>query len=326
MLTRRPGDKLPAGAAITIGTFDGLHRGHQYILAELTRSARERGCPAGTVTFDPSPQIVIHREFPYILTTLDEKLERLAEFGLGFVYLLRFDESLRATPAEVFLEQMILQPLHPSLLVEGYDHRFGSDRRGDAGLLDTLRAKYRFDVKVLPEFQYHGAAVNSTRIRERLVLGAVRQAGVLLGGPYRIQGRVVPGQGIGRGLGFPTVNLELRAEEKLIPAPGVYAVKVRMDERVLPGVMNIGFRPTVGSGVRGQGSGAGGQGSGTQSLEVHILDFNERVYDRLLAVEFIERLRPETKFASVEELKRQIRADIGLARLILADAEDGPDA
>ena len=282
----------------------------------MTRSARERGCPAGTVTFDPSPQVVIHREFPYILTTLDEKLERLAEFGLGFVYLLRFDETLRATPAEVFLEQMILKPLRPSLLVEGYDHRFGSDRQGDARLLETLRAKYRFDVKVLPEFQYHGAAVNSTRIRERLVLGAVRQACVLLGGPYRIQGRVVPGQGIGRGLGFPTVNLELRAKEKLIPAPGVYAMKVRMDERVLPGVMNIGFRPTISS---------EGQGSGAQSLEVHILDFNEQVYDRLLVVEFIERLRPETKFASVEELKRQIGADISLARLILADSKMSAD-
>jgi riboflavin kinase/FMN adenylyltransferase len=202
---------------------------------------------------------------------------------------------------------MILRPLSPSLIVEGYDHRFGSGRSGDAELLMALRSKYGFEVVVLPEFQYHGAVVNSTRIRERLLLGAVRQAAVLLGSRYRIQGRVVAGRGIGRGLGFPTLNLALSAKEKLVPAPGVYAVEARLGRRQLLGVMNIGFRPTF--------------EGGAQSLEVHILDFNEQVYDRDVTVEFVERLRPETKFASVEELKRQIAADIGLARLILADSE-----
>jgi len=305
MQTLSPGDKLPAGAAITVGTFDGLHRAHQYILDELKRGAAERCCPAGVVTFDPSPQVVVHQEFPYILTPRDEKLERLAGLKLDFVYLLRFDEALRTTPAEVFLEQTILRPFSPSLIVEGYDHRFGSDRGGDAELLRALRSKYRFDVVVLPEFQYHGAVVNSTRIRERLLLGAVRQAAVLLGSRYRIQGKVVSGRGIGRGLGFPTVNLALAAMEKLVPAPGVYAVEAILGERRLPGVTNIGFRPTF-------------EGS-TQSLEVHILDFDEQVYDRSVTVEFVERLRPETKFASVEELKRQIAADVNLARLILDD-------
>ena len=205
MQTLRLGDKLPAGAAITVGTFDGLHRAHQYILDELKRGAAQRHCPAGVVTFDPSPQVIVHQEFPYILTPLDEKLGLLAGLGLDFVYLLRFDETLRATPAEVFLEQTILRPLGPSLIVEGYDHRFGSGRGGDAELLMTLRSKYRFEIVVLPEFRYHGAIVNSTRIRERLLLGAVRQAAVLLGSRYRVEGRVVPGRGIGRGLGFPTL-------------------------------------------------------------------------------------------------------------------------
>ena len=164
-------------------------------------------------------------------------------------------------------------------------------------------------------------------------MGAVRQAGVLLGSPYRITGKVVPGRGVGRNLGYPTLNMELPDKEKLVPEPGVYAVRVRLDDRgpdpatgdTIPkrsvsghvpsgscprlGVMNIGFRPTF--------------EGGNQTLEVHILDFNEQVYDRMVAVEFVERLRPETKFASVEELKRQIDADIGLARLILADAESG---
>jgi len=313
MRTFRPGDKLPQGAAITVGTFDGLHLAHRYILAELKRGAAERGCQAGVVTFDPSPQVVVHQEFPYILTPLEEKVERLAELGLDFVYLLRFDAELRATPAEVFLERVVIEPLRPSLMVEGFDHRFGSDRTGDAALLAALKGKYHFDLTVLPEFRFHGAAVNSTRIRERLLMGAVRQAGVLLGSPYRIRGRVVPGRGVGRNLGYPTLNLELPDKEKLVPAPGVYAVRVRLDERELRGVMNIGFRPTF--------------EGGNQTLEVHVLDFHEHVYDRMVTVEFVERLRPETKFGSVEELKRQIAADIGLARLILGDAEsDGSDS
>jgi riboflavin kinase/FMN adenylyltransferase len=307
MQTFRPGDKPPLGAAITIGTFDGLHLAHQYILAELKRGAAERRCPAGVVTFDPSPQVVIHQEFPYLLTPRDEKLERLAELGTDFVYLLRFDQELRMTGAEVFLERMVIEPLRPSLMVEGFDHRFGTDRKGDAALLTALKGKYHFDLTVLPEFRFHGAAVNSTRIRERLLLGAVRQAGVLLGSPYRIKGKVVPGRGVGRNLGYPTLNLELPDKEKLVPAPGVYAVRVRLDERELPGVMNIGFRPTF--------------EGGNQTLEVHVLDFQEQVHDRMVVVEFVERLRPETKFGSVEELKRQIAADIGLARLILADSE-----
>jgi riboflavin kinase/FMN adenylyltransferase len=325
MQTLRPGDKLPLGAAITIGTFDGLHLAHQYILAELKRGAAERRCPAGVVTFDPSPQVVVHQEFPYILTPWDEKVELLAELGMDFVYVLRFDEELRTTPAEVFLERMIIEPLRPSLMVEGYDHRFGSDRTGDAVLLTALKERYHFDLTVLPEFRFHGASVNSTRIRERLLLGAVRQAGVLLGSPYRIRGKVVPGRGVGRSLGYPTLNLELPDKEKLVPAPGVYAVKVRLDVSEVglvrpvrpvrqvdgscphPGVMNIGFRPTF--------------EGGNQTLEVHVLDFQEQVYDRIVAVEFMERLRPETKFGSVEELKRQIAADIGLARLILGDLE-----
>jgi riboflavin kinase/FMN adenylyltransferase len=305
MQTLRPGDKLPQGAAITIGTFDGLHRAHQYILDEVKRGATERHCPAGVVTFYPSPQLVVHQEFPYILTPRDEKLEQLAAWKLDFVYLLKFDDSLRTTPATVFLEQMILRPLSPSLIVEGYDHRFGSDRQGDAELLGTLRCRYRFDVVILPEFRFHGAVVNSTRVRERLLLGAVRQAAVLLGSRYRVQGRVVAGRGVGRGLGFPTLNLAPAAAEKLIPAPGVYAVEVILGERRLSGVMNIGFRPTF--------------EGGAQTLEVHVLDFDEQVYDRDVTVEFVERLRPETKFASVEELKRQIAADVGLARLILDD-------
>jgi riboflavin kinase/FMN adenylyltransferase len=346
MQTFRPGDKLPPGAAITIGTFDGLHLAHQYILAELKRGAVERRCPAGVVTFDPSPQVVIRHEFPYILTPSEEKVERLAELGLDFVYLLRFDEELRTTPAEVFLERMIIDPLRPSLMVEGFDHRFGTDRKGDAALLTALKEQYHFDLTVLPEFRYHGVAVNSTRIRERLLLGAVRQAGVLLGSPYRIRGKVVPGRGVGRNLGYPTLNLELPDKEKLVPASGVYAVKVRLDVMgqpevglvrqvrpvrradgscPRPGVMNIGFRPTFSesSPPRHKDTNLvlGLQEGGNQTLEVHVLDFQEQVYNRVVAVEFVERLRPETKFASVEELKRQIAADVGLARLILADAE-----
>jgi riboflavin kinase/FMN adenylyltransferase len=247
---------------------------------------------------------------------------------MDFVYLLRFDQELRRTGAEIFLERMVIEPLRPSLMVEGFDHRFGTGRSGDAALLAALKGEYHFDLTVLPEFRFHGAAVNSTRIRERLLMGAVRQAGALLGNPYRITGKVVPGRGVGRNLGYPTLNLELPDKEKLVPAPGVYAVKVRLDVPELPGVMNIGFRPTFSesspSGRKDTNLVPGLQGGGNQTLEVHVLDFQGQVSERMVTVEFVERLRPETKFGSVEELKRQIAADIGLARLILADAESDP--
>jgi riboflavin kinase/FMN adenylyltransferase len=308
-----------------------VHQGHQFILTELKQAARHHRCLAGLVTFEPSPQLIIHREFPFILTPLDEKAEYLAGFGLDFLYLVAFDENLRGTTAQFFLEEIVLRPLKPSVIVVGYDFRFGSGRQGDASLLTALQAAYGFELKVLPEFRHDGDAVKSTRVRERLVLGAVRQAAELLGRRYRIKGRVVRGFGVGHDLGFPTVNLQLLAPEKLIPAPGVYAVQLQWNGSRFSGVMNIGFRPTfVSSGdtIPNHTTDSGHVPSKMTppTIEIHILDFQGQLYDRVLTVEFVERLRPEAKFGSTDGLKRQIAADIALARLILAESSGGQGA
>ena len=310
----QPGTAAPSGACLTIGTFDGLHRAHRFILEELKVSAVRHGVKAGIVTFEPSPQIVLHHDFPFILTPLAEKRARLEEAGMDFMYLIRFDDALRRTPAEVFLEAMVLQPLRPRLIIVGYDHHFGNERKGDAALLGSLKLKYVFDLRVLPEYRHNGGAVKSTRVRERLVLGAVRQAGELLGYRYQVSGQIVRGRGVGAQLGFATANVAVEPPEKLIPASGVYAAFARFNgdaTRNPPAlaVVNIGFRPTF--------------AGESQTVEAHILDFEMReLYGERLALEFVERLRPEIKFGTVEELKAQISGDIALARMVLAESAE----
>jgi riboflavin kinase/FMN adenylyltransferase len=311
-LTFSPGDRIPQGAGLTVGNFDGLHCGHQQIIAELKSRAQARQCPAGLVTFEPSPLVVLHREFPFILTPWAEKQERLARLGLDFILVIPFDDNLRRTVAQVFLEEMLLKPLRPSALVVGPDHRFGSDRVGDAELMSRLAADYGFELRIVPEVLQDGTPVKSTRIRERLLLGDVRPAAALLGYRYCLDGRIIRGRGVGTQLGFPTLNLELLAQEKLVPAAGVYDVNCRAandhGESPLTGVMNIGFRPTF--------------GGTTQSLEVHLLAPDPGRIPQTAAdvsVDFVEHLRPERKFRTPEELKTQIAADASLARLILAE-------
>jgi riboflavin kinase/FMN adenylyltransferase len=310
------GEKVPAGAGITIGNFDGVHRGHQAIIAELKTAAGSR--PTGLVTFEPAPQRFLNPEFAFILTPFEEKQARLAELGLDFMYVIPFDQHVRETSAETFLQTMILDWLQPELIVVGADHRFGRDRAGGTQLIARLQGESQFQVRVVPEFAYDRAPIRSTRIRERLILGGVRDAAEMLGYPYCLSGPIVAGQGIGVALGFPTINLQLLEPEKLIPAPGVYAVFVGLDRRPRPGAMNVGFRPTF---------------AGTsQSLEVHVIDCpasapglsRGKLAGRRVTVEFVERLRPERKFDSSEALQTQIAADVALARLILVEPRATP--
>jgi riboflavin kinase/FMN adenylyltransferase len=322
----RAGEPVAPGACITLGNFDGVHLAHQVILRELQSAARKVGTQAGLVTFEPSPQVFFHKNFPFILTPFAEKQERLAALSLDFMYVITFNDALRRIPAARFLKQMILKPLRPRRIVVGHDHRFGSDRAGDAALLAGAQAAGQFELEVIPEYERNGAPVKSTRIRERLVLGAVRDAAELLGYRYAIRGRVVRGQKFGTRLGFPTVNVEPEAPEKLIPATGVYAVTVQRGagEKPLSGAMNIGFRPTTRPSPRSQATG-GSPAVDRPTLEVHILDFSGELYGAALSVELVERLRPERRFDSFEDLKNQIAADVALTRIILTEAgKQGP--
>jgi riboflavin kinase/FMN adenylyltransferase len=300
----RKSNKAIWGSVITIGGFDGIHRGHQIVIAKTIEIARGCNALAGIVSFEPLPQRVIHREFYYILTPFSEKREILAELGVDFLFLIKFDKSIRLLTPSAFIQNEILHVLHPSTIVVGYDHHFGKDGEGNVEILRNMARINNFRLIVTPKFQFEGAPIKSTRIRERLLLGNVRTANRLLGRNYSITGIVAKGLGLGKLLGFPTVNLKINEIEKLIPADGVYAVFVWYRGKKYLGAMNIGHRPTLGGTAR--------------TIEASLINLNRNLYGAQLKIELIERMRPERKFRDLASLSRQIKKDVEKAKEILA--------
>lgn len=288
------------GCVATIGNFDGVHRGHQGVLARLRERAAEAGLPSCVVIFEPQP-----REFfapdsaPARITSLREKLELLREVGVDRVLCLTFNRRLRELSAEQFIHQIMVEGLGVSHLEVGDDFRFGKGRTGDFALLVEAGAREGFTVESAATIELDGERISSTRVREVLAAGDFAAVERLLGRPYRISGRVLHGQKLGRQLGAPTANLQLN---RLRPAlQGVYLVSTEVDGRRWPGVANIGTRPSV-------------KGDGRAHLEVHLLDFAGDLYGRRLVVQFHRKLRDEQRFASLEALKSAIDADIAAAR------------
>ncbi len=288
------------GCVATIGNFDGVHRGHQGVLARLRERAAEAGLPSCVVIFEPQP-----REFfapdsaPARITSLREKLELLREVGVDRVLCLTFNRRLRELSAEQFIHQIMVEGLGVSHLEVGDDFRFGKGRTGDFSLLVEAGAREGFTVESAATIELDGERISSTRVREVLAAGDFAAVERLLGRPYRISGRVLHGQKLGRQLGAPTANLQLN---RLRPAlQGVYLVSTEVDGRRWPGVANIGTRPSV-------------KGDGRAHLEVHLLDFAGDLYGRRLVVQFHRKLRDEQRFASLEALKSAIDADIAAAR------------
>ncbi len=292
---------------LTIGSFDGIHLGHQEILRRVMELAQEFRGVSGVVTFHPLPVQVLYPDFPYLLTPLEEKLSLFTELGIEFVHIIRFDERLARTEPEEFLQKELVEELAPSAVVIGIDHRFGKDGRGDINLLQALLKPSGVKVEVVPEFIHLGAPVKSTRVREHLLLGHLRLARELLGRPYSIAGRVVPGSGMGRRIGFPTLNLKPVSPEKLIPADGVYAALAEINSLRYPGVVNIGYRPTFGGEERG--------------IELHLIDINAKKAKELasekITIYLIERIRPEQRFSTPAALQDRIKQDIVTAREIV---------
>ncbi len=294
------------GPVVALGSFDGVHCGHREILATAGRIAAELDAPTAVLTCYPLPAQLVHPDFTCVLTPPAEKTELLVELGIDFVHVLRFDEHTRRTEPEEFVRREILE-LNPVAVVAGHDHRFGRSARGDVALLRELLEPAGVRVAVVPEFTMVDAPVRSTRIRERLLLGHVRRATELLGRPYRLNGPVVSGTATGRRIGFPTINLQVAEKEKLIPADGVYAVRVSFDGRSRPAVLNIGHRPTF----RGE----------TRTIETHVLDTRLAHSPAAAAVDFIDRLRPERRFPDPAELARQIEIDARRARALLNESD-----
>jgi riboflavin kinase / FMN adenylyltransferase len=292
--------------AVTIGTFDGVHAGHRAILHRLRDLAQSVGGEAAVLTFYPHPRMVLYPDDHglRLLNTPEEKSELLSACGIRHLIVHPFSEAFSRLSAEDYVRNLLVNGLHAHTVVVGYDHRFGRNREGDFNTLRELSEIFGFRVEEIPAKDIDAVHVSSTKIRQALEAGDVDMASRLLGYPYSLTGTVVSGDGRGRHIGFPTANIRVEYPYKLIPAFGVYAVRVQRGAHRFSGVLNIGVRPTV-------------QESGRVQIEAHLFDFDEMIYGEQLRIEFAGRIREERRFSSVQELQTQIAADIQAARRIL---------
>ncbi|MDZ7279536.1 bifunctional riboflavin kinase/FAD synthetase [Pantoea eucrina] len=288
------------GCVLTIGNFDGVHRGHQALMAELIAEGRKRNLPVVVMLFEPQPlELFAGEKAPARLTRLREKLKLLEQAGVDAVVCVRFDRRFAAYTAQGFISDLLVKKLNVKFLAVGDDFRFGAGRIGDFLLLQKAGAEYGFDVISTQTYCDGGKRISSTAVRQALANDDFAQAQALLGHPFSISGRVVHGDALGRTIGFPTANIPLR--RTVTPVKGVFAVEVMgLGDTPVPGVANIGTRPTV-KGLR-------------QQLEVHLLDTHMNLYGRHIDVVLKQKIRDEQRFASLDALKEQIAKDVVTAR------------
>ena len=287
-------------AVVTIGTFDGVHLGHQAIFNKMKSLAQNIGGQTVVVTFQPHPRQVLNIDSSNLrfLCTPEEKLQKFEEFGIDNVLIINFTKEFSRTPSEVFIKDYIIDHIHPAYIVVGYDHHFGKNRMGDFGLLNDLMKKYNFKVERIAAQDVENIAISSTKIRNALATGNVKSANRLLGYTYAVTAEVVVGNKIGRTLGFPTANLELPKEYMLINRGGVFACLVDYNGKTYKAMANIGHRPTIGD-----------RGQDQPIIEVNLFDFDGDLYGQQIHVRFIDRIRDEEKFDSLDELKAQLEQD-----------------
>jgi riboflavin kinase/FMN adenylyltransferase len=290
---------------MTIGTFDGVHKGHQALLKSLVTRAAGEGAESVLVTFEPHPRCVLDpQNCPASLTTLDEKAVLLDQLGIDRVIVIPFSREVAALTPGDFMKRLTRgMPLRR--LVIGHDFRFGRGRRGDAAFLQRLGTRQGFELEVIGTVERGSAPISSSRIRRLVLLGQMRAAAQLLGREYFFRSIVEHGEKRGRTLGYPTANLRI-SPNKLVPASSVYAARVDIDGTVYQGALSVGFRPTF--------------GGHNLTVEVYIMDFEGDLYGRTLTVQFVQRLRGEKRFASVAGLQQQMARDVENARRILARA------
>lgn len=297
---------------VTIGNFDGVHLGHRAILDTVVERAQAHGGQAVVYTFEPHPRKVLQPDrAPKLLTTLEQKLELIEAAGVDAVVVEPFSLDFARTPAETFIREYLHARVRPVEVYVGYDFHFGRDREGSMRLLTETGPMLGFAVTIIPEVTNDAGDVNSTRIREMLGMAEIKMANEMLGRAYTVRGSVAKGDQRGRTIGFPTANLD--TENEVLPAPGVYAGRLRLlDEgepaggRSLPAVTNVGTRPTF-------------HDEGRVLAEAHLIDFEGDVYGRHVELSFEHHLRPEQRFPGVDALRAQIQADVVTARRVLAD-------
>jgi riboflavin kinase/FMN adenylyltransferase len=301
MQVHRDIDHLPAfrNAVITIGTFDGVHVGHRKVIDKLKVEAKAIDGESVIITFHPHPRKVVSSTILGIrlINTLDEKIELLEQLGIDHLVVVPFTDAFANQPAEDYIRHFLIGKFHPHTVIIGYDHRFGRDRQGDYRMLEKNTTEFGYHLKEIPKHILENISISSTNIRESILHSDTDTANKLLGYEFFFSGMVVHGDKLGRQLGYPTANLKVMDEEKIIPGNGIYAVYAQTEgsSKKLKGMMSIGFRPTVDGKKR--------------VVEVNIFDFNEEIYDQPLRVYVKKYLREEVKFDGLEALIKQIDQD-----------------
>lgn len=281
---------------VTIGTFDGVHLGHQKILEQIISSAKLNDCESLVLTFFPHPRMVLQEGTEMKqLNTLNEKIALLAHLGIDHLVVHPFDKEFSRMTAEEFVQKVLVDTFNVQKIIIGYDHRFGRNRTADINDLIQFGQTYGFAVEQISAQEINAVSVSSTKIRMALCEGQIALANVFLGYDYSLTGTVTKGQQLGRTIGYPTANIQIEEDYKLVPQNGVYVAKCVLNQKTVYGMMNIGNRPTV-NGI-------------TQTIEINLFDFNDDLYGQTITVSLLKRMRDEQKFESLEALKNQLALD-----------------
>lgn len=300
-------DKL-SQSVVTIGMFDGLHKGHKALLNVLIDKSKEINAPSVVVTFWPHPRIVLHQDEKELkfLSSVEEKCLMLNDLGIDIVVVLPFTKEISQLTTEKFITDILIKNLSIKHLVVGYNHRFGKGEKHEFQEYKLLAEKYKFGITKVEPVMQDGIKISSTQVRNYLVNNQLSQANQQLGYNYTLKGMVVIGNQLGRRINYPTANVQLEDNQKLIPSDGVYACKCHFNGRKYSGMVNIGIRPTI------------SDNPDNRTIEAHLFDFNEDIYNQRLEIVLIAKVREEKKFASIDELKIQLNADEKYVRNLLA--------
>ena len=289
--------------AITIGNFDGVHKGHQALFQRVKQLAEELNGESAVVTFDPHPlEVLFPQKAPSFITSHRQKLDLIASCGIDATIVIPFDHKFSRMSAREFVEVVLVEKIGARAIVVGHDYRFGHSREGDIAFLKQLGEQYGFKVQTVTGLKVNDTVVSSTAIRQMIVSGNIKEANKLLGRFFEVSGTVIPGRKRGVSLGFPTANIRMPAIAS--PRTGVYVVQAEVDGKTYGGAANLGYNPTF--------------GDTDLSLEAHLFDFDQDIYGKPITIRFIDRLRDELRFSSPDELAAQIRKDVDTAKKILA--------
>ena len=281
---------------LTIGTFDGVHIGHNKILTKLVEESKKNNLSSLIMTFFPHPRMVLQKSQEIkMINTMDEKIHLFEKTGVDNLIIQPFDENFSKIRAKKFVEEILVKKLKIKHIIIGYDHRFGKDREASVDDLKKFGLNYMFTVEEIAAQEIHSIAISSTKIRNAILKGEIKKCNEYLGRNFMLTGEVVHGDGLGKKINFPTANIEIPETYKIIPKNGVYLVKAIINSEIYFGMMNIGVRPTI--------------GGKNKSLEIHFFNFKDNIYNKTISVEIICKIRDEEEFSSIDELKIQLKKD-----------------